>query len=57
MATKCFPFNNPGPCCFTDATARELTDTKHAPDPQRAREQREEVRAAVSLLRQLARLF
>jgi hypothetical protein len=40
MATKCFPFNNPGPRCWTDATARELTDTKYAPNPQRAREQR-----------------
>jgi hypothetical protein len=40
MGTKCFPFSNPGPRCFTDSTARELTDTKYAPDPQRERDRR-----------------
>ena len=40
LATKCFPFHSPGPRCFTDATARELTNTKYAPDPQRERERR-----------------
>lgn len=37
----CFHFNNPGPRCFSDARARELTDAKHAPDPQRERERRQ----------------
>jgi hypothetical protein len=44
MATQCVPINRPGPRCYTDATARELTDPKYAPDPQRARERRERAR-------------
>jgi hypothetical protein len=40
MTTRCFPFNNPGPRCFTDASARQATDTKYAPNPQSEQQRR-----------------